>query len=296
MPLKGVKQVPKASCPTSNLATKSVYATSGKRLHMNVTKSREDLISYVSFHSFDMSNIEWQFLPTDNLGSGQFGEIKLAKIKTLDVMVAAKVPKVNVSRKLILAETVVLMTLSGHVNFPFCFGILLENVILMEYFGSCDAGSWKNCPNFSQKQHSHMTVNESKYICKGILNAVIYLHKKKILHNDIKADNVVIANEVKMIDFGKATMLSSPLIYNIVPGSNECNMYNTRHRHIAYELRNIPGTKQSVKTDIYSVGYMFKHAAARISYDPIIELGRLMKRDIESRISAENALEKLLRF
>ena len=62
-------------------------------------------------------------------GSGQFGEIKLATIKTLNLIVAAKVFKVNLPRKKILAEDVAIMTLSGHVNFPYCFGLFNENVI-----------------------------------------------------------------------------------------------------------------------------------------------------------------------
>ena len=112
----------------------------------------------------------------------------------------------------------------------------------------------------------------------GVLQVVKFMHSKKILHNDIKSDNIVVADRVKLIDFGKETMSSSPLIDNIACGSADSRIYNTRHRHLVYELRNIPGSRQSNKTDTYYVGYMFKHAAANILYEPIFQLGRLMKR------------------
>ena len=69
---------------------------------------------------------------------------------------------------------------------------------------------------------------------------------------------------------------------------------NKFHRHLAYEIRNQPNTKQSRETDAYSVGYMLKHAAAVIPYSPIYELGRMLKHEnVLMRISIKNCLEKL---
>ena len=84
----------------------------------------------------------------------------------------------------------------------------------------------------------------------------MYMHRKKILHNDIKADNFIIGHDcVKLIDFGKATLISHPKIYAIKPGSELAKRYNTYHCHLAYELRNTPGFKQSISTEIFSLGY-----------------------------------------
>ena len=97
-----------------------------------------------------------------------------------------------------------------------------------------------------------------------------------------------------MIDFGKATLVKKPLVYNIDPNSDRSAKYNKVHRHLAYELRNFRNTKQSFNTDAFSIGYMFKHAAAVIPYSPIIELGRLLKdRNVLLRISVDNALDKM---
>ena len=52
--------------------------------------------------------------------------------------------------------------------------------------------------------------------------------QNRFWHNDIKAVNGVIAKDVvKLIDFGKATLYSNPVVYNVVPGSDICKKYNT---------------------------------------------------------------------
>ena len=134
-------------------------------------------------------------------------------------------------------------------------------------------------------------------MCKAILEAFIWLHSKSILHNDIKSDNIVIhGNMPKIIDFGKANMVSSCLTYSIQPGTAEHEQYEKYHRHLAYELRNIPGSSQSFKSDTYSIGHMFKHLSTRLLQpsDHITRLSRMMKnRDQKLRISLQNALHKL---
>ena len=89
-------------------------------------------------------------------------------------------------------------------------------------------------------------------------------------------------------------MINCPVIYNILPDSKEHRVYNQDHRHIAHELRNVLHSKQRICTNIYSIGYMFKHSAATFSYDPIIELGCLMKKNQPNeRLSLEAAIKML---
>ena len=106
--------------------------------------------------------------------------------------------------------------------------------------------------------------------------------------------DVVVADTIKVINFGKATMMTNPVIYSIAPGTTTHQMYNTRHRHLAYELQNVPGSKQSIATDTYSLGFMLKHAAATLRFSPLIQLGRMMKHtDPASRATIQSGSDKI---
>ena len=228
---------------------------------------------------------------TTVLGEGIFGNVVLAKVKSLGLVVAAKVPKQNVSKKSILAETIIMLSLSAHASLPFCFGLANTNTIVMEYLGPQSGDA--NALTLAQFRKKYLfTVPKLKFICENILSAVIFIHQKEILHND---NFIFTGDHVVLIDFGKATMIKCPVIYRLKPDEQE--MYNLHHRHPAHELRNVPGSKQTQATDTYSTGYLFKHTAACIPYQPIIELGRLLKhQSIAQRASLKLALEKFSKF
>ena len=91
--------------------------------------------------------------------------------------------------------------------------------------------------------------------------AVKYMHDKGILHNDLHPRNILIRDNqyIKIEDFGKATLMENPVVYNMAPGSKKHSMFNERHFHLAHELRNVPRSAQSSKTDIiYTLGYDFQ--------------------------------------
>ena len=265
---------------------------SSMRLSKNVNSSRDTIIRSLSgmpVFENDAVTIESKII-----GAGRFGVIKQAKLHKLGLTVAAKILNASIcSKKLILSEAIVGMTLSGHNNFPFCFGLFGEGIILMEYLWVPNGMNFVAAPTLAIKLNSGISRNTLRDTCYGILTAIAFMHSKGILHNDIKTDNVIVSNTAKVIDFGKATLISNPVVYSIAEGSEERARYNSRHRHLAHELRNVPGSKQSVLTDVYSIGFLLKHSAATISHQPVIQLGRMMKsRNSCSRISIENCLDK----
>ena len=77
-----------------------------------------------------------------------------------------------------------------------------------------------------------------KKIFTEVLNSKIYIHNEKI-----KPDHFILGKEcMKVIHLGKATLILSWKVYSILPGSQLAKWYNTYDRHLAYELRNIPGS------------------------------------------------------
>lgn len=101
------------------------------------------------------------------------------------------------------------------------------------------------------------TINWTNLL-NGLCSGIRYLHNKvKVLHNDIKSNNVVLDGcnlfeaEAVLLDFGKATDQNSPKIYD-KPADTR------KFRHLAPELGHVNG-KQSNKSDVYSLGYMIRN-------------------------------------
>lgn len=57
--------------------------------------------------------------------------------------------------------------------------------------------------NFVRKR-SKLTENTAKYIFKQIIETLRFIHSNKIVHRDIKLDNILIdlSNQIKICDFG----------------------------------------------------------------------------------------------
>ena len=66
----------------------------------------------------------------------------------------------------------------------------------------------------------------------------------------------------------------NPVVYNL---SEEQKLkYNKSHRHLAFELRNMPNCKQSPVTDLYSLGRVFKVIGYCVNDQGLKDLGSLM--------------------
>ena len=72
-----------------------------------------------------------------------------------------------------------------------------------------------------------------------VCNALQYLHNKDIIHNDLKADNIVPEKRTDelspvIVDFGKVCMLANGKIHCVSKTHQE--EYMRRHGHIAPEI------------------------------------------------------------
>ena len=288
-----VKHMQKPCFVTSSAIARScVNKATTRTLGKDTLTARDALIRTLSgIPNFSAEDVT---VDCDEVGKGQFGTVKTALLHKLEMTVVAKVFNEKCHKKAILAKALVGLTLGGHINFPFCFGMLGDSIILMEYLHCSVGNTSRSCSTFAEALREGIQGNKFMYICSGILSGVIYMHSRQILHNDIKADNVVVANTAKIIDFGKATLISKPVVYNIVPGSSENTRYNSVHRHLANKHRYVPGSSQTIATDTYSVGHLFKHAGAEANCEYIIKLGREMKCiSPDSRLSLKKALENV---
>lgn len=102
------------------------------------------------------------------------------------------------------------------------------------------------------------------------------------MHNDIKADNIVLSDSVPhyanspplvpiLIDFGKSRPISKAKTYKLT--QEEKTYYRLHHSHIAPEV--IDGTHpQSVRSDVYSLGRIICKCAKHISSLQVQRIGQ----------------------
>ena len=135
---------------------------------------------------------------------------------------------------------------------------------------NCQTGPWKNI------------------ISAPVNNIAQWYQSRQCLLGEFRA-------AVKIIHFGKSTLLSNPLKYSL--NYAERMKYNKYHRHLAYELRNETNIYQSVSTDTYSIGYMFQLVGAFEKFDFFENEGKQMKsRSPIRRMSIDAADKELKKF
>lgn len=207
---------------------------------------------------------------------GAFGEVSLCKITFMGVICAKKV--INGSSTDLKSEACAMLQLSGHPCFPFFYGIMKPGALLMEYISPSANAIMTSKSLNSIVKGSTLKTRQWFKICRELIKGLSHMHSKGLLHNDLHGNNILIRfdNSPCIIDFGKATLMEHPIVYNIVKGSKESLRYNKIHQHLAYELRNQPNTPQSYLTDIYSLGYNFKAIATHSHIEPIMKLSKRM--------------------
>ena len=124
----------------------------------------------------------------------------------------------------------------------------------------------------------HNNLPQSKWcqIMYHCADALLYIHSRKFLHNDLKGDNInVIISGSKnnfypvIIDFGKSTETSNGKFYKLPLGDQE--KYRKYHKHIAPEV--VRGTHaQSQASDVYAFGLLLSLLCKYKPFEPLRKL------------------------
>eukprot|EP00761_Pharyngomonas_kirbyi_P002343 gb/GECH01002347.1/.p1 GENE.gb/GECH01002347.1/~~gb/GECH01002347.1/.p1 ORF type:complete len:429 (+),score=86.91 gb/GECH01002347.1/:1-1287(+) len=79
--------------------------------------------------------------------------------------------------------------------------------IVMEFCGGFSVG------NLIKYLHKPLTEIQIAAVCAAVLKGLVHLHKKQMIHRDIKADNILLteAGEVKLADFGISAQLTNTI-------------------------------------------------------------------------------------
>ena len=185
------------------------------------------------------------------VGRGSFGIIKFQQYRGIQVAVKEFLPHTRAES--VRHEASILLKLS-HPYVPLLLGICTSEypfIMVMQYHG-IDG----RCVTLYKELTQRVAIPSGAYqswiiLCSELAEAIRYLHDDvNIIHNDLKADNVVLSNsftqqslhlnlnvQIVVVDFGKATEDRGHL-YTL--NFHEKQQYRLRYHHLAPEL--IEGT------------------------------------------------------
>ena len=160
--------------------------------------------------------------------------------------------------------------------------------IVTEYANGSDL--YETLKKYNSKYHSPFSEEIVQHLMRQIVSAVNYLHSHKVVHRDLKLENILLNYSsdkdknslnlmkatAKIIDFGFATILHSSkanLTYTVL--GTPCNMDPTLLKHFEQKVDNKYGYNE--KVDIWSLGtlcYEMVTGHASFSGKTIEELNR----------------------
>lgn len=266
---------------------KCMARTYWERWHWELEKRKESLREYKrsqsgslqvlssKLHEIDPSMLHEPILEGKEkehfVGRGSFSIVKVQYYR--GVLVAVKRFLAHSIKEDVVKEATIVSKLS-HPCLPFLYGVCTSGTqykIVMQFHGILH-GMRGNLPTtvtlYEELKHKIIGVKELDYLimCVQLLEAVDYLHHSaSILHNDIKADNILIDKlsppicsrsdcTAVLIDFGRATTITQGKLYRLTLSERE--EYQKKFIHIAPEV--ISGEySQSTFSDMFSVGGVF---------------------------------------
>ncbi|HRH40581.1 MAG TPA: serine/threonine-protein kinase [Pyrinomonadaceae bacterium] len=176
------------------------------------------------------------------LGRGGFGEVWLAEKRSQFVTkkVAVKLPlDEQINFDAIRQEAELWEQASGNANvLPIIDADVIDGqvVIVSEY---ADGGSLHD----RLKLQGKLPIKQAVEMTIGILSGLDFLHNKRILHRDIKPQNILLqGNTPRLADFGISRAMQTTNISSKLVGTD------------AYMSPEAFDGKRSVQTDIWSVG------------------------------------------
>ena len=205
------------------------------------------------------------------LGKGAFGEVFLtSKQGTTQKFATKQIDKkyaANPKAKKYLDNEIMILKDIDHENIVKLYDVKETSQYFYLVTEYCNGGGLSDCLDKYQEEHNAPFPEELvQYLMKQIVSALRYLHRKRILHRDIKLDNILVHYEseedrvnknlmkakVKMIDFGFARYLKKEELAYSTLGS-PINM----DPGILRKLNKLEHSKEygyDEKADIWSLG------------------------------------------
>ena len=191
------------------------------------------------------------------IGQGSFGKIYSAHNINNGELYALKLEKRNGGRSLLETETYILCYLKGE-GIPFIksYGFSGEyNILVMELLG-------KSLETLFQENNCKFSLKTVCMLAEQMITRLEYIHKKYIIHRDIKPDNFTIgrgkqSHIIYLIDFGLSKK------YRSSKGNHEHIKYSENKRLIGTaryaSINALKGCEQGRRDDMEALGYVLMY-------------------------------------
>lgn len=193
-------------------------------------------------------DIHWE-KSKDVLGSGAFGDVYLGKDKASGFKFAAKTIHNSRFRS---QELTCCLSVNSDKIVP-VYGAIREGSYITVFMKMMNGGSLGQLI----KRSGYLTEDRALYYLSQVLEGLIHLHANRVVHGDVKADNILLTEDhstAYLCDFGHAAHLppgslgTNLLTANYVPGTET---------HMAPEI--VQGNPCGAKLDVWSACCMLLH-------------------------------------
>ncbi|XP_078000987.1 mitogen-activated protein kinase kinase kinase kinase 3-like isoform X2 [Glandiceps talaboti] len=144
------------------------------------------------------------------IGSGTYGDVYKARMRTTGELAAIKVIKIEPGDDFsIIQQEILMMKECKHANIVAYFGSYLRREklwIAMEY---CGGGSLQDIYHIT----GPLTELQIAYMCRETLTGLDYMHSMGKMHRDIKGANILLTDDgdVKLADFGVSAQITQTM-------------------------------------------------------------------------------------